>query len=155
VERKEEFIKLLRRRGRPISAIVITETNSKESVADFSVSASLRHSFYWLDLSKHNDYIRFTPMIVFSAGTQKFGFNQSTTSSINTAIRNGKIGFNRGDFDLDNKSDFQPLSVTLYLRPEYSIGKFFIQPQLLLDYYFPGTENNFTVVPSLNAGFMF
>jgi hypothetical protein len=153
VERKEEFIKLLRKRRRPI--LVITEINSKESVADLSVSASLRHSFYWLDLSKHKDYIRFTSMVVFSAGTQKYGFNQSTTSSVNTAIRTGKIGFNGRNFDLDNNSDFRPLSVTLYLRPEYSIGKFFIQPQLLLDYYFPGTENNFTVVPSINAGFMF
>jgi hypothetical protein len=153
VERKEEFIKLLWKPGRPV--LVITEINTKESVADFSVSASLRHSFYWLDLSKHKDYIRFTPMIVFAAGTQKFGFNQSTTSSLNTAIRNGRFGFNRGNIDLDNKSDFQPLSVTLFLRPEYSIGKFFIQPQLLLDYYFPGAENNFTVVPSINAGFMF
>jgi hypothetical protein len=94
-------------------------------------------------------------MLVFSAGTQKYGFNQSTTSSVNTVIQTGGIKYNRGNIDLDNKTDFQPLSLTLYLRSEYSIGKFFIQPQLLVDYYFPGVQTNFTIVPSINAGFMF
>jgi hypothetical protein len=150
----EDFVKLLRKRRRGVIGI-ITTSNSKESIADFTVNASLRHSFYWLDISKHNDYIRFTPMLVFSSGTQKFGFNQSSTSYLSTLVNKGGAGFNNSNVSLDNKTDFQPLSLTLFLRSEYSIGKFFIQPQLLLDYYFPGAENNFTVVPSINAGFMF
>jgi hypothetical protein len=157
VQKEKELIQLLQKRGkkRNLPITVITETNTKESIADFSVNASLRHSFYWLDLSKHNDYIRFTPMVVFSAGTQKFGFNQTSTSFASTALKTGRIEYNRGNHNLDNNTKFQPLSLTLYLRPEYSIGKFFIQPQLLLDYYFPSTENNFTVIGSISAGFMF
>lgn len=150
VKKKERLIRLL---GGPVR--VYTTTNTHESVSDFAVNASLRHTFYWLNLSAHNDFIRFTPMFVFSAGTQKYGFNQTTTSTTRLAAKNGVADLIRRNQNLDNKTEFQPLSLTLFLRPEYNIGKFFIQPQLLLDYYFPGNTNNFTAVASLNAGFMF
>jgi hypothetical protein len=150
VKKNARYIQLLQRR-----LGIITSTNTQESISDFSLSTSLRHTFYWLDLSPQNDYIKFTPMLVFSAGTQKYGFNQTTTSYTSTATKTGRIEYNRGNVNLDNKTEFQPLSLTLYLRPEYNIGKFFIQPQLLLDYYFPGKDNKFTAVASLNAGFMF
>lgn len=150
VKKKERLIRLL---GGPVR--VITTTNTHESVSDFALNASLRHTFYWLNLSPHNDFIRFTPMLVLSAGTQNYGFNQTTTTTTRLAAKNGVTDLFRRNQNLDNKTEFQPLSLTLFLRPEYNIGKFYIQPQLLLDYYFPGTANNFTAVASLNAGFMF
>ena len=94
-------------------------------------------------------------MLVFSTGTQKYGFNQTTSLSTLRAIKAGNVDVLQKNVNLDNKTEFQPLSLTLYLRSEYSIGKFFIQLQVLLDYYFPGTDGKFTAVPSLNAGFMF
>lgn len=149
VKKRERFISLL---GGPVT--VITTTN--ESVSDFSINASLRHSFYWLDLSMHHDYIKFTPMLLFSAGTQKYGFNQTTTTSSSRILtKTGGVALARKNTNLDNKTDFQPLSLTLFLRPEYNISKFFIQPQLLLDYYFPGNDKHFTAIASLNVGFMF
>jgi hypothetical protein len=152
VKKNERYIKLLRlRRKVPI----IVTTNTQESISDFSINASLRHTFYWLALSKHNDYIKFTPMLVLSTGTQKYGFNQTTSVASQNVIQIASIDGIRKNENLDNTTKFQPLSLTLYLRPEYNIGKFFIQPQLLLDYYFPGTDNKFTAVASLNAGFMF
>ena len=56
---------------------------------------------------------------------------------------------------LDDQLKFQPLSLTLFLRAEYSIGKFFIQPQFAMDYYFPAKSNNFSTLFSVNTGFMF
>jgi hypothetical protein len=128
-------------------------TKVEESIADFSIIASLRHTFYWLELSSHDDYIRFTPMLTFSCGTQKFGFNRTTGTTVNGNVAN--VQFNRGDVNLDDELKFQPLSLTLYLRPEYNIGKFFIQPQVIIDYYFPAEEKNFTTLFSMSAGFMF
>ncbi|MGZ8557634.1 MAG: hypothetical protein ACXWWC_04855, partial [Chitinophagaceae bacterium] len=58
-----------------------------------------------------------------------------------------------GDVSIDEKLKFQPLSVSLYLRPEYNIGKFFIQPQFILDYYIPA--ENLTALLSLNVGVVF
>jgi len=43
----------------------------------------------------------------------------------------------------------------MYLRGEYSIGKFFFQPQLVLDYYFPADTQNFNALFTVNAGFFF
>lgn len=148
LKKRERYLLLIRPRP-----VIVTTTN--ESITDFSINTSLRHSFYWLDLSRHNDYIKFTPMIVFSAGTQRYGFNQATMYYVNRPAKTGTIGYNNRNTVLDNNIDFQAQSLSLYLRPEYNIGKFFIQPQVILDYYFPGADNNFTAVFSINAGFMF
>jgi hypothetical protein len=56
---------------------------------------------------------------------------------------------------LDDELKFQPLSLTFYLRSEYSLGKFFIQPQFIVDYYFPASSNNLNTMFSVNAGFIF
>ena len=42
-----------------------------------------------------------------------------------------------------------------FLKTEYSKGKFFIQPQVLFDYYFPAKEGNFSTAFLLNAGVIF
>jgi hypothetical protein len=46
------------------------------------------------------------------------------------------------------------LSLTLFLRGEYSVSKFFIQPQMVFDYYFPTKQNNFSTLFSVNVGFI-
>jgi hypothetical protein len=133
---------------------VYTTITTKQSISDFLLTATLRHTFYWLDVLGKNDCLKFTPMLAFSFGTQKFGFNQ-TTATTATVRNTGNVQFNRGDVNLDQKRDFQPVSLTLYLRPEYSIGKFFIQPQFMIDYYFPAEKDNLTTFFSVNAGFIF
>jgi hypothetical protein len=147
--RREALIESLRLRPRGF-----TYVNSKESVSDFSLTASLRHDFYWLDVFTYNDHIRFTPQLAFTSGTQKFGFNQSS-STYGTLIRNGtNILYNTENVYLDDRLNFQPLSLTMYLRGEYSIGKFFIQPQFTMDYYFPAVNHKFSALFSINTGFM-
>lgn len=138
----------LRRRG-------FTYINTEESVSDFSLMASVRHDFYWLDVFTFNDHIRLTPQLALTSGTQKFGFNQSS-STYATVVRTGSnVLYSTENVYLDDQLKFQPLSLTMYLRGEYSIGNFFIQPQLTFDYYFPAATNNFNTVFSLNLGVMF
>lgn len=149
-EQREELIQSLRLRPRGYTYI-----NTTESVSDFSLVASLRHDFYWLDVFTYNDHIRFTPQVAFTSGTQKFGFNQ-TSNTYATTIRNGtNVLYGTENVYLDDQLKFQPLSVTLFLRGEYSIGKFFIQPQFTMDYYFPSATRNFSTLFSLTTGFMF
>ena len=149
-EKRESQIQSLRLRPRGYTYI-----NSKESINDFSLTTSIRHDFYWLDIFTYNDHIRLTPQIAFTSGTQKFGFNQ-TTNTYGQIIQTGtNVLFNSENIYLDDKLNFQPLSLTMYLRTEYSLRKFFIQPQVILDYYFPAETNNFSTVFSINAGFMF
>jgi len=147
---REELIQDLRLRRRGFTYI-----NTEETVSDFSVMASVRHDFYWLEVFSTRDHIRLTPQLAFTSGTQKFGFNQ-TSSTYATTIRTGSnVLFNTDNVYLDDQLDFQPLSLTMYLRGEYSVGKFFIQPQLVLDYYFPAASQNFNALFTLNAGFFF
>ncbi|MEO5562891.1 MAG: hypothetical protein ABIR18_05635, partial [Chitinophagaceae bacterium] len=153
VQKRERYIQLLRLRRLGIIGGGTT-TLTEESISDFSITASVRHSFYWLDISRRNDYLKFTPMLVITSGTQKYGFNQ-TTGSYAVTRNSGKVEYNTGNVNLDSKQNFRPLSLTCYLRPEYTLGKFFIQPQVILDYYFPGTEKKFTALFALNGGFMF
>jgi hypothetical protein len=144
-KKRLKFLQRLRRR-------VLLITTTEESIADFSLTGSVKHDFYWLNVFSKRDYIKITPQLSSSAGTQKFGFNQTTGTY---GLSRYNILYSSPSSNLDDKVKFQPLSVTLYLRTEYSIGKFFIQPQVLFDYYFPATDNNFTTLFSVNAGFVF
>jgi len=147
---QEEYITSLRleRRG-------FTRVNTRESINDFNAIGSVRHDFYWLNVLGKKDYIRLTPQIVFTSGTQKFGFNQ-TSSTYATLPRTGaNVLYNSDNVNLDDQLYFQPLSLSTYLKAEYSKGKFFFQPQLIFDYYFPADERNLTTAFVVNAGVIF
>jgi hypothetical protein len=149
-EERQEYITSLR-----LVLNGFTRINTRESVNDFNVTGSVRHDFYWLSILGKNDYIRFTPQIVFTSGTQKFGFNQ-TSSTYATVPRTGaNVLFSSDKVYLDDQLYFQPLSLSTYLKAEYSRGKFFFQPQLIFDYYFPADEKNFTTAIVMNAGVIF
>jgi hypothetical protein len=119
------------------------------------VIGSVRHDFYWLNVLGKRDYVRFTPQIYFTSGTQKFGFNQ-TSSTYATLPRTGaNVLYSTDNVALDDRVYFQPLSLSTYFKGEYSIGKFFLQPQLVFDYYFPATDRNLTTAFFVNAGVIF
>jgi hypothetical protein len=151
---REEQINSLRLRPRGYTFI-----NTTESVSDFSLTGSLRKDIYWLDVFTYNDHIRFTPQAAITFGTQKFGFNQSSDTYAQVLRSNGSTGanvlYNSENIYLDDKLDFQPLSWSLFLKGEYSVGKFFVQPQLIFDYYYPATSNNFSTLFTVNMGFIF
>lgn len=129
-----------------------TYINTRETVSDFSVSASLRHDFYWFEVLGSKDHFRLSPQVSFVAGTQKFGFNQSANTYA-TLLRTGNsVLFSTDNVYLDDQLQFQPLSLTCFLRGEYSIGKFYIQPLLTFDYYFPATDHPFNTIFTLNLG---
>jgi hypothetical protein len=103
----------------------------------------------------YKDHFRLTPQLAFISGTQKFGFNQSANTYA-TIVRTGaNVLYNSESVFLDDQLKFQPLSLTMFFRGEYSIGKFFIQPQLAFDYYFPTDQENFSALFSINLGMIF
>lgn len=128
-----------------------TRINTTESINDFNLLASVRRDFYFLNLFS-SDYIRLTPQVSFVSGTQQFGFNQ-TANTYATVRRTGRnVLYATENIALDDELYFQPVSLTGYLKAEYARGKFYFQPQVLFDYYFPATANNFTVAFMINAG---
>jgi hypothetical protein len=132
----------------------ITRINTQESVSDFSVTASLRHDFYWLDVFGKNDHIRFTPQLAFTGGSQQYGFNQTAARDPNIIRPEEAVLYNYNNYNLYDNSSFQPISFALFLKSEYAFGKLFIQPQVMLDYYFPANSNNLNLLFTVNAGVM-
>ncbi|MDQ3843389.1 MAG: hypothetical protein M3342_05175, partial [Bacteroidota bacterium] len=88
-----------------------TQTTTTENVSDLTITASVKHDFYWLNVLFKKDYFRFTPQISFVSGTQCFGFNQV----INTFRVDKKSAVNNlygsKNVTLENTQKFQPLSV--------------------------------------------
>jgi len=119
------------------------------------VLVSVRHDFYWLQVSSKKDHIRVTPQLNFTSGTQKFGFNQTANSYASNARSGRNVLYSSDAVNLDDALYFQPLSATLFLRAEYGIGKFYIQPSYILDYYIPATENNLNSLFTINLGVLF
>lgn len=131
-----------------------TRINTHEKVADLNLFTSVRHDFYFLR-ALGSDYIRLTPQISFVSGSQQFGFNQ-VTNSYATVRRTGRnILYYSDQQSFDDQFYFQPISLTTFLKTEYASGKFYVQPQLMLDYYFPTSDSHFSTAFFLNLGFVF
>lgn len=148
-QQQEDYVRKLRLRKRSYTVI-----NTRESVADFNIMVSARHDFYWLDVINTNSFVRLTPQLAFNCGTQKFGFNQTATTYRQNLL-NGKNREQSENTNLDDQMKFQPLSIAASLRSELSVGKFFVQPQLALNYYIPAPEKNLSSIFSVNTGFVF
>jgi len=150
-EQQEKMIKLLRKRTNAGYTVVETV----EKVNDFTVSASVRHDFYWLDKLGPRTSLRFTPLLVFTSGTQRFGFNQTSNSYLLPQKSSNNILYNTENVQLDSRHGFQPLSVTAFLKSEASWDKFYVQPQIGFDYYLPAKQNNFTTAFAVSVGATF
>lgn len=141
--------------GTIVEDIIVEEINTIESVRDLNVTFSLSHDFNWLDVFISDDIVRFSPQISITGGTQKFGFNQNIIAKGNSKILNGNTLFGPQSYSLDEKTKFQPLAVTTFLKSEFSKGKFFFQPQLVFDYYLPEAAQKLTTTFVVSSGFMF
>ena len=148
VEERQEKIKLLR--GKPLNSTTIIETT--ESISDLSVTASVKRDFYWLNVLFDKDHFRFSPQLTFLSGTQRFGLNQTSNYNFQHAKSGASLFQNTEQLTLSDESKFKPLSLSAQLRGEFSKGKFFVQPQLAFDYYFPAKEKNFSTAFAINTG---
>ena len=147
-EREERIQNInLARRG-------FTRINTTESINDFNLLTSVRHDFYFLYLLS-SDYIRITPQISLVSGTQQFGFNQTANTYVTVRRTGRNLLYATENIALDDQLYFQPISLTGFLKAEYAKGKFYLQPQVLFDYYFPASTNNFTTAFLINAGLFF
>ncbi|HVG40132.1 MAG TPA: hypothetical protein VM888_00875 [Chitinophagaceae bacterium] len=149
-EERKEYIKKLR--SKPVTST--TTVSTVESVADFALSASIKHDFYWLKTFFDNDFFRVTPLLSFTSGTQNYGFNQSTELYTSNKGKNKSITYNTENVSLTDNVKFAPISLTAFLKTEYSVGKFFIQPQFLVDYYFPASNKKISTAFAINTGLL-
>jgi len=131
-----------------------TRINTNEKVIDVNLVTSVRHDFYFLNVLA-SDYVRLTPQFSFISGSQQFGFNQTSNTYATVRRTGNSILYNTENLAFDNNVYFQPISLTAFFKAEYAKGKFFIQPQVMFDYYFPASSNNFTTAFLVNTGVVF
>lgn len=127
--------------------LVKDSTDNKASY--FSITASAGHDFNFYDVLGKNDEFDFTPTVVVNAGSDK-----TTYTHLNRAYDRIPALRNRKKVSENNKMQLQSVGASFDFT--YSIGKFFIQPNVYFDYYLPSTTSKrFTSIYSVAAGFSF
>lgn len=145
-EKKKLDILRNRLRLNPLSVVV----RNDESIRDFSMLFSVRHDFNRRKIISSRDLLTITPILLLSSGTQNFGFNTSFQSRY-TVLNN----FFPSNNNITDKKGLDFQSTTLVLRLNYSIGKFYLQPQALLDYYLHSGDNRLNTAYSIITGISF
>jgi hypothetical protein len=124
----------------------VDSTSNKTSY--FSVAATVGHDFYFYKLFSKNDELDFVPTLLLNMGSDKL-----TQTHTNKVFDRPALS-NRKKSEFNNK--FQLQSIAASFDFTYMFKKFFIEPVVYLDYYLPETtENRFSAIFSVNAGFSF
>ncbi len=120
---------------------------------DFSLSASVEHSFSFDGILGNTDNITITPVLLLTSGFQKI-----TTTHSNNLDRFPRVKtfFSKRYGNGSSNSSFSLQSVNLSTDLVYSTGRFYAQPLIFLDYYLPATtEKKLTAVFSFTVGVSF
>jgi hypothetical protein len=129
--------------------LITGKDSTDNKVNYFSVSANVAHDFRWYKLFSKNDELDFVPSLIVNFGSDKF--IQTHTNKIYDRIR--KLNTIK-KAEITNK--FQLQSIAASFDFTYGVGKFFLQPNLYLDYYLPETSSNrLSAVFSVIAGLTF
>lgn len=122
----------------------------------FSVAASVQHVFGFDKLFSSKDALSFIPQLSLITGINKYVVNHKSTQSDFNAYTKKKIKRVKHFQSQSNNDKYELQSVGLDLYLDYSIAKFYIEPELYLDYYLPKTnDKRFTQVFNLNFGITF
>ncbi len=119
-----------------------------------SVTLSASHTWTFWELISKKDGIRVLPTFMLNAGSQR----SNTTHSNRLINRFPRISnyFKRKDCDSCATQNFQLQSLAFLTQLTYYYGKFYLQPQIYLDYYLPATtEKRLTPLFSVTAGVSF
>ena len=129
--------------------LVNDSTNNKASY--FSASVSIEHDFSFYKLFSKDDELDFVPSLILNFG--KDNLEQTTTNKIIHPVVK-RILTRRKRNAPTNKFEMQSVAASFDFT--YSVGKFFLQPNLYLDYYLPKTTaKRLAAIYNISVGFSF
>jgi hypothetical protein len=144
-----DFTSFILRRPLRGDTLISGRDSTDNKVSYFSVSANVAHDFIFYKLFDKGDELDFVPSLMVNFGSDKF--TQTHTNKIYDRIR--KLNTVKKT-EINNK--FQLQSVAASFDFTYGVGKFFLQPNLYLDYYLPETSSSrLSAVFSVTAGLTF
>lgn len=131
------------------TVITISGTDSTDNKTSyFSLSASVEHDFSFSRLFDKNDQLDFVPSLIIN-----FGSDQLTQTHLNKIFDRKRLSALKRQ---EASNSFQLQSAAASFDFTYGVGKFFLQSNLYLDYYFPETTSSrLTAVFAVAAGFSF
>lgn len=123
-------------------------------VSGLSLTLSATHEWNFYGLINKKDAIQLRPTILLNAGAQKWDISHSNSFFNRRVIVQNYLKRRFGDGTAAEKFNLQSLAFSADLI--YYYGKFYLQPQLYLDYYLPTTtEKRLTSLFTITAGFSF
>jgi hypothetical protein len=120
-------------------------------LSGFSLTLSATHKWEFWELINKKDAIQFQPTLMLNGGSQK----TNTTHSNRLLNRFPRLSnyFKRLDCDSCTSQNFKLQSLAFLAQLTYYYGKFYVQPQIYLDYYLPTTTyKRLTSLFSVTAG---
>jgi hypothetical protein len=135
----KEYTDSLKIRPAPLPPIRIKDTTTYK-LKDFSLMGSVKHDFEWYSVLSKNDGLLISPQLWLIAGSQKYS-SVSSTTALTRSPQGGALRIRRSSTATD-KTGFSLQSAAFALDMDYGIGKFYVRPQLYLDYYLPQTDGN-------------
>jgi hypothetical protein len=125
---------------------IIGKDSTDNKTSYFSLSGSIDHDFSFYKLFSKGDELDFTPSLIIN-----FGSDKNTQTHTNKLFNRPALS-KRKRVEFSNK--FQLQSVAASFDFTYSVGKFYLQPNLYLDYYLPETTaKRLSTIFSVTAGF--
>lgn len=124
---------------------IIGKDSTDNKTSYFSLSGSIDHDFSFYKLFSKADELDFTPSLIIN-----FGSDKNTQTHTNKLFNRPALS-KRKRVEFSNK--FQLQSVAASFDFTYSTGKFYLQPNLYLDYYLPETTaKRLSTIFSVTAG---
>ena len=135
-----------------IHYIDTTTTN----LSSFSFVGSVEHSFTFFNLFSIKDGLILTPRLSLISGINTYKTSHTSTLANFNAFTKKRLRRIRHFQSQGNNKNYELQSVGLDLDVNYSIGKFYFEPDLYLNYYLPNTnDNRFTQIFNFNIGITF
>jgi hypothetical protein len=127
---------------------ILAKDSTTNNASYFSMSFNIEHDFSFPAVFSKDDELDIVPSLIVNCGSDQF-----TQTHTNKLFDRKKLSkFKRAD--ANNK--FQLQSVAASVDFTYSIGKFFLQPNVYLDYYLPETTTKrLSVIYAVTAGLTF
>lgn len=123
-------------------------------LSGFSLTLSAAHTWYFWELINKKDGLQIQPTFMLNAGSQKWNTVHSNRIFRNFPRLANYLKRRFGDGSGSEKFSLQ--SAAFAAKLTYYYGKFYLQPQIYLDYYLPTTtEKRLTSLFSVTAGISF
>lgn len=128
--------------------------NISSKINDFTIGFSGDHKFIFDRLFSKNDELSFVPAITLNAGASEI--STTSTAIITSTRRRQPVANTKRSKTGNDRMPFGLQSLALSTDFYYTIGRFFVQPQLYADYYLPKTDTKrLATIFSLNVGIGF